>query len=607
MAYINSTDERVIDEGDRYRHHSGPMTSIKSILSDRISSAVEVACGKEYRDTDPLVSVTNRPGFGDYQANLAMSLAKKLGDNPRNIASTIVENLELEDVCEKIEIAGPGFINLHVSTSFMNQQLCAMALDRQSGADLARNPQTIVVDYSAPNIAKEMHVGHLRSTVIGDAIVRVLMAQGHRVIRQNHTGDWGTQFGMLIEYLIDTGWREESNDDSIGDLDRRYQQAKQKFDADEDFSERCRKRVVALQGGDEYTLKLWRYLVGESIEHFNQIYQRLGVLLEESDNCPESFYNPRLADTIASLEDARLLEVSEGAAVVFLDGFRDRDDKPLPMIVRKRDGGYLYASTDLAAVRYRLDELQATRIIYVTDARQSQHFAMLFAAVRRADWAGPDVRLDHVPFGTVLGANRKPFKTREGGTIKLTTLLDEAESRAAAVIEKKNPEMGEVQRIEAARVIGIAALKYADLSNDRIKDYIFDWERMLSLQGNTAPYLQNAYVRILSIFRKGNIERQGIDMNAVSVEVPTEKDLALKLFQYASAIEAVAEHMEPHRLCNYLYELAACFHAFYESCPILREDVEENVRNSRLALCELTAQVMHEGLGLLGIETVEQM
>lgn len=583
------------------------MTDLIANLAVRFATAIEAVYGNEFSDIDPMISVTNNPDFGDYQANLAMSLAKKLGDKPRNIANAIVDKLSLEEVCEKVEVAGPGFINLYLRQSFIDKQVQAMAEDKLLGLKLAALAQTVVVDYSAPNVAKEMHVGHLRSTVIGDAIVRVLMAQGHRVIRQNHMGDWGTQFGMLIEYLIDTGWREDKADETISDLERRYQEAKQRFDLDVDFSERARKRVVALQGGDEYTLKLWRYLVNESIGHFTQVYRRLGVLLVEADNCPESFYNPRLPGIVDSLQQIGLLELSEGAAVIFLDGFKDREDKPLPMIVRKGDGGYLYATTDLAAVRYRTEELQAERVVYVTDARQSQHFAMLFAAVRRAGWARQAVRLDHVPFGTVLGANRKPFKTREGGTIKLTDLLDEAESRTAAVIDKKNPNLSEAERSEVARIISIAALKYADLSNDRIKDYVFDWDRMLALDGNTAPYLQNAYVRILSIFRKGQIERLAIDKRAIQIQAPAEKTLALKLLQYPAAMEAVAEKLEPHRLCTYLYELAACFHSFYESCPILKEDVGEDLRNSRLALCDLSAHVIHHGLGLLGIETVEHM
>jgi len=583
------------------------MTNIKTILSERFAVAIKTVYGNEHGNSDPMINVTGNPDFGDYQANLALSLAKKLGDKPRNIATAIIENLKLENVCEKIEVAGPGFINLHLAASFIDEQICALAKDADLGLTQADTPQTVVVDYSAPNIAKDMHVGHLRSTVIGDAIVRVLMRQGHEVIRQNHMGDWGTQFGMLIEYLIDSGWEEKDNEKSIGDLESLYQESKLRFDSDADFNERARKRVVALQSGDGYTLKIWKYIVGKSVEHFNQIYDRLGVLLKETDNRPESFYNPLLPGVIDSLEQGKVLEISEGAAVIFLEGFKDRDDKPLPMIVRKSDGGYLYATTDLAAVRYRLEELHANRLIYVTDARQAQHFAMLFAAVRLVGWVKDTVRLDHVPFGTVLDANRKPFKTRDGGTIKLVDLLDEAESRAAAVLNSKNPDLTEQQCDELARIISLAALKYADLSNDRIKDYVFDWDRMLALDGNTAPYLQNAYVRILSIFRKGNIDRQSINMEALHIQIPSEKALALKLLQYSTSVESMAERLEPHRLCNYLYELATCFHAFYESCPILKEDVGDNERQSRLALCDLTARVIHDGLDLLGIETVEKM
>ncbi|MFT7458710.1 MAG: arginyl-tRNA synthetase [Planctomycetota bacterium] len=583
------------------------MTDILTTLSKRFSAAIKIVYGDEHSNINPLINVTSNPDFGDYQANLAMSLAKKLGDKPRNIASAIVARLALEDICEKIEIAGPGFINLYLSQTFIDEQLRSIAEDKRLGVKLVALPQTVVVDYSAPNVAKEMHVGHLRSTVIGDAMVRVLMIQGHKVIRQNHMGDWGTQFGMLIEYLIDSDWDEKKSDSSISDLNLLYQESKQKFDSDTDFNERARNRVVALQGGDEYTLRIWQYLVKESIKHFNQIYHRLGVLLTEADNCPESFYNPRLPEIVKDLQQSHILEMSEGAAVIFLDGFKDRDEKPLPMIVRKSDGGYLYATTDLAALRYRLDELRAERIIYITDARQSQHFAMLFAAVRRAGWVSENVRLDHMPFGSVLGANRKPYKTRDGGTIKLSDLLDEAEIRVDAAIENKNPELSEVERSEVARIISLAALKYADLSNDRIKDYVFDWDRMLALDGNTAPYLLNAYVRIVSIFRKGKIDRQSIDNGALRIRAPSEKALALKLYQYSSAVEAVAERLEPHRLCTYLYELASSFHSFYESCPILKEDVGEDERRSRLALCDLCARVIHDGLGLLGIETVEQM
>jgi arginyl-tRNA synthetase len=583
------------------------MNDIKTILSERFAVAIQAVYGNEHGDIDPLINVASHTGFGDYQANLAMSLAKKQGEKPRDIAAAIVAKLDLENICEKIEIAGPGFINLHLDEAFINDKISALAEDPGLGVKPAALAQTVVIDYSAPNVAKEMHVGHLRSTVIGDAMARVLMVQGHEVIRQNHMGDWGTQFGMLIEYLVDNGWDKKSVDKSISDLNILYQESKLKFDSDNDFNERARTRVVDLQGGDEYTLQIWRYLVKESIDHFNEIYHRLGVLLEETDNCPESFYNPRLRGIVESLSDSKMLEVSEGAAVIFLDGFKDREDKPLPMIVRKSDGGYLYATTDLAAVRYRVEELKANRIIYITDSRQSQHFAMLFAAVRKAGWVGEDVRLDHMPFGSVLGANRKPFKTRDGGTIKLSDLLDEATSRVSVVIQNKNPDLNEDERAELARVISLAALKYADLSNDRIKDYVFDWDRMLALDGNTAPYLLNAYVRVVSIFRKGNIDRQSINRQNLFIKVPAERMLASKLYQYAEAVEAVSDRLEPHRLCTYLYELASCLHAFYESCPILKDGVTQEERGSRLVLSDLCARVMHHGLGLLGIDTVEQM
>lgn len=583
------------------------MKDIRSLLSVQFAAAIRVAYGDEYQAIDPQITVTGNPDFGDFQANLAMSLAGKLGAKPRDVAATIVRNLKLQEVCEKIEIAGPGFINLHLAATFINEQMRQLAADPAYGLQVASNPQTVVVDYSAPNIAKEMHVGHLRSTVIGDAIVRILMRQGHRVIRQNHMGDWGTQFGMLIEYLIDSGWESKDKRDVIGNLDKRYQESKRKFDIDTDFNERSRKRVVALQSGDAYTLTIWKFLVDESIAHFARIYRRLGVLLDEDDNCPESFYNRKLPDVIAELNDKGMLTVSDGAAVIFLPGFKDRENNPLPMIVQKSDGGYLYATTDLAAMRYRIDELHADRIVYVTDARQAQHFAMLFAAARASGWGGEDVCLDHVPFGTVLGANRKPFKTRDGGTIKLEDLLDEAELRAAAVLKIKNPELPPTERDELARVISVAALKYADLSNDRIKDYVFDWDRMLALDGNTAPYLQNAYVRILSIFRKGAIDRKSISAQEINLHARAERNLALKLFQYPAAVESVADRLEPHRLCTYLYELASCFHAFYEHCPILKEGIEIEVRKSRLALCDLTAGLIEDGLGLLGIRMVDRM
>lgn len=583
------------------------MTDIHTILSDRFTAAIEAAYGIEYRNVDPMIHLTNKPDFGDYQANLAMSLAKKTGNSPRNVARAIISQLKLNDICEKVEVAGPGFINLYLRLTFLDKQMHRMANHGQFGIKTVKVPQTIVVDYSAPNIAKEMHVGHLRSTVIGDAIVRLLMAQGHQVIRQNHMGDWGTQFGMLIEYLIDSGWTEKhGNRSSLNDLELRYQAAKRKFDSDLDFAKQCRQRVVALQAGEENTLKLWRYLVEESSRHFSDIYTRLGVLLQASDNCPESFYNPKLAEIVSLLDENKLLTISAGATVILLEGFKDQNNKPLPMIVRKSDGGYLYATTDLAALRYRLNELKADRLIYVTDARQSQHFAMLFAAAKRAEWVGK-AHLQHVPFGAVLGTDKKPFKTRSGSTVKLIDLMHEAELRTNTVISKKNPEMPEEIRHEIAQTIGIAALKYADLSNDRIKDYIFNWNRMLALDGNTAPYLYNAYVRIISIFRKGDINRESLDPGLIHIQTPKEKVLALQLSQYAQTVTQASTHLEPHRLCIFLHELASRFHSFYESNPILKEAVTEKTKLSRLALCNLCAQVIHHGLNLLGMKTVDSM
>ncbi len=583
------------------------MNNIKHELEDKFLQALDVAFDEDLSGTDPQLKVTTQSDFGDYQANLAMSLARVLGKNPREIAGQIVQHLDLDDVCENVEIAGPGFINLYLSKEFVDARINSLARDSQLGIEQADPGSIIVLDYSAPNVAKEMHVGHLRSTVIGDAIARVLEGLGHTVIRQNHMGDWGTQFGMLIEFLIDEGWNATQSSTSIGDLEERYTAAKKKFDADESFRDRARNRVVALQGGDEYTLNAWQFLVEESNRHFSDVYRRLGVLLEETDNCPESFYNPKLGDIVEELKDKGLLETSEGAEVIFLEGFVDREDKPLPMIVRKADGGFLYATTDLAAVRYRIDELKASRVIYVTDARQAQHFAMLFAAVNRAGWVKEGIELDHVPFGTVLGKDKKPFKTRDGGTIKLVELLDEAQERARKVLVSKNQALPESELEVLSRIISVAALKYADLSGDRIKDYVFDWDRMLALEGNTAPYLLNAYVRILSIFRKGGIGLTDADTYSIQIQHEAEKKLALKLFQYSDSVKSVAEKLEPHRLCTFLYELSSLFHAFYEACPILKDDVAEDTRKSRLALCRLTEKTIRDGLRLLGIETVEKM
>ena len=573
---------------------------------------MSLALGPEHASTDPQLRASSNAQFGDFQANAAMSLGKALGSKPRDIAEKIVKALDVAGVCSKVEIAGPGFINLHLTQTFIDEHVTAQAHDARLGVALAEPAQRVVVDYGGPNVAKEMHVGHLRSTIIGDAIVRVLAFEGHDVIRQNHIGDWGTQFGMLIQSMVESDWQPVPGQ-LIGDLNALYQAAKKRFDDDAEFAARARQRVVLLQGGDERTLDLWRKLVAQSQEHFQEVYGRLGVLLQNSDVRGESFYNPLLPGVVQGLDEAGLLKISQGAAVVYPEGFKNEEGEPLPLIVRKSDGGYLYATTDLAAARFRLTDLGAQRLIYVADSRQAQHFAMVFATLKLAGWAGAEQRLDYVPFGTVLGKDRKPFKTRSGEVLKLIDLLNEAQERATAVLAAKDAErpseLSADARTRVARVVGVGALKYADLSSDRIKDYIFDWDRMLAMEGNTAPYLQNAYVRIRSIFRKA--QAQGLwsphdAAGTVTLREPAERALGLKLLLFSGVVRSVAQSLEPHRLCNYLYELAALYHQFYENCPVLTAP-DDATRKSRLTLGDATARVLAKGLELLGIEVVEQM
>ena len=584
------------------------------ILAPLVRRAIGLAFGSAVPDADaidPIIRAAANPEFGDYQANVAMSLAKTLGQKPRDVAQKILEKLEWQGVCDELPgVAGPGFINFKLGRGFLEKQAAAMAADERLAVAQPTQPQTIVVDYSGPNVAKEMHVGHLRSSVIGDAIARVLDFQHNHVIRQNHLGDWGTQFGMLIEYMAhrnaDVAQGKESAGAQISDLNQLYREAKQRFDSDETFAKHARQRVVSLQAGDEDTLEAWRCLIDESKRHFNEVYHRLGVTLTDADVRAESFYNPMLADVVAELEARGLASVSDGAVCVFPPGFVTQEGNPLPLIVRKSDGGYGYGTTDLAALRYRIRELHAQRIVYVTDARQKQHFAMVFKVAEMAGWTA-GVKIEHVPFGTILGEDNKPFKSRSGDTVKLADLLDEAEERAAAVIREKNPDLpAEVQK-SVAHAVGIGAIKYADLCNDRIKDYVFSWDRMLSFDGNTAPYLQNAYVRIKSIFRKA--EAQSLppaNSGAIQAAEPAERALALKLLQLSGVVDAVAQSLEPHRLCTFLYELASLFHHFYEKCPVLAAP-DAATRDSRLALCNLTAHVLKQGLGLLGIAVIEQM
>ncbi len=561
------------------------------------------ALGAEHAEADPLLRPSGNAKFGDFQANAAMGLGKRLGRPPREVAERIVVELDLEGLCEPAEVAGPGFINLRLTGEALERGAAALVGDAQMGIARAHEPQRVVVDYSSPNVAKEMHVGHLRSTIIGDAIVRVQEAVGHEVIRQNHVGDWGTQFGMLVEHLVDIGATGEGA--HIADLNAFYQEAKKRFDADADFNGRARERVVALQGGDAETLGLWQKLVDESLLHMDEVYARLGVLLTEGDVRGESSYNDGLGGVIEALEAKGLLEESEGAKVVFPAGFEGQDGEPMPVIVQKGDGGFLYSTTDLAALRYRVSELDVDRIIYVTDARQKQHFAMMLAAGEMAGFVDERVRTDHVTFGMVLGEDGKPFKTRDGGTVRLMSLLEEAEERAGAIVAEKNPGLSEAEMGRVARVVGIGAIKYADLSGDRVKDYVFSWERMLAMEGNTAPYLLNAYVRIRGIFRKAALE--GAPEGAVvSVGHEAERALLLKLMELGSVVERVSESLEPHQLCGYLYDLATAFHRFYEHCPVLVAE-DAATRDGRLVLCELTGRGLKLVLGLLGIDVLERM
>ncbi len=584
----------------------GPLPTLRQ----RFHDAIAAAFGVEHAEVDPVLRRSQQERFGDYQANVAMSLAASLGSSPRDVAAAIVEHLDVADVCDDVVIAGPGFVNLTLGPEYLAASLAAVEADHGLGVEPAAAPETVVVDYSAPNVAKEMHVGHLRSTVIGDALVRVLELLGHRVIRQNHLGDWGTPFGMLIEHLVDLGAQVTVDTLSIGDLDGFYRQAREKFDADPGFAERARRRVVALQGGDETTLRLWRLLVDESKRHFEAAYQALGVTLTDADVRGESFYNPLLGDTAAELEAKGLLRVDAGALCAFPPGFTRRDGEPLPLIVRKSDGGYGYDATDLAAVRFRVRELGGQRLVYVVDARQSQHFSMVFAVAVQAGWLGEGRRAEHVAFGSVLGPDLRPFKTRSGDTVKLIDLLDEAVERAAAVVADKSPELDPGAGAQVARAVGVGAVKYADLANDRLRDYVFDWDRMLAMDGNTAPYLQYAHARIRSIFRRAVAEgappSAGGDGSGIVIGERAERTLALELLSLDEAVQATAALLQPHRLCTYLFDLAGAFTRFYEQCPVLRADTPEQ-RRSRLALCDLTARVLGSGLGLLGIQAPERM
>ena len=554
-------------------------------------------------DSDPVVRRSDR---ADAQVNGSLALAKVLGKTPREVAQMVLDAANLSDVCSATEIAGPGFINITFANEFLAREIAAAAADSRLGVRNAPTSKKVVIDYSAPNVAKEMHVGHLRSTVIGDALVRMLEFVGHRVVRENHIGDWGTPFGMLIEHLIDLGETEAANELSVGDLDSFYRQARTKFDLNDEFKERARARVVLLQGGDEETLRMWKLLVAESTRYFDRVYQTLGVLLTADDLMGESVYNPLLAPVVDRLRATELLVTSDGAEVVFPEGFVNRENEPLPLIIRKTDGGYNYATSDLACVIDRVERIGAHVVLYVVGAPQAQHLEMVAAVSRMAGWVPEGTELTHVAFGNVLGADRKILKSRSGEVVKLDALLTESVERAAVAVKEKNAELSAAQQAEVARQIGIGAVKYADLSTDRIKDYVFDWERMLAFEGNTSPYLQYAHARICSIFRRAGIDRAVVRTLTPTLDHVAERALALRLLQFDTAVWDTLEKYSPHRLCTYLYELASEFSAFYEHCPVLRADSEAQ-KMSRLALCDFTARVMEQGLSLLGIESPEQM
>lgn len=571
-------------------------------LGQRVADALRRGLGVEITPAEALVRPSGRDGV-DYQCDVAMSLAKKLGRNPREVAGGILEHLEAGELVGNSEIAGPGFVNFVLRREWLQDRLAGLVDDDRLGMPLAAEPRRIAVDYSSPNVAKEMHVGHLRSSIIGDALVRLLEFAGHEVLPHNHLGDWGTPFGMLIEHLVDEGWTSDSQH-TISDLDGFYRQAREKFDGDSGFATRSRERVVLLQGGDEPTLALWRRLVEESTRHFERVYELLGIRLTSDNLYGESFYQPYLAETIEELGTRGMTEVSEGALCVFPAGFINRNDERLPLIVRKSDGGYGYATTDLATARYWTGVRGATDLLYVVGTPQAQHFQMIFEVAREAGWLQSKSQARHVNFGTILGEDGKTIRTRAGGSVKLVELLSEAIERATAVIAERG-ELELAERAEVARAVGIGAVKYADLSNDRERDYVFDWDRMLSMEGNTAVYLQYANTRILSILRKADeVPEPG---TPVVLAADAERALALKLLQLPAAIQATNDALAPHKLCTYLYETATAFSGFYENCPILAQSTDDELRRSRLVLATLTSRVLTLGLSLLGIGTPERM
>ena len=551
------------------------------------------------------VARSGRPEFGEYQFNGAMALAKTLKQKPRDIAQQILEQVKLDDVASKLEIAGPGFINIHLRDDWLAEQ-CNAALDDARVGIPAQQAQTVVVDYSSPNLAKEMHVGHLRTTIIGDAVVKLLEFLGHKVIRQNHMGDWGTQFGMLLAHLSDKLSHNEVAETALSDLEDFYREAKVRFDEEDGFADRAREYVVKLQGGDAQCLALWKQFIDVSISHSEEVYDKLNVSLTRKDIMGESAYNDDLANVVAELKEKGIAVEDQGAQVVFIPELANKEGNPAVYIVQKSGGGYLYATTDLAAIRYRSGTLNADRTLILTDARQALHFKQTEIVGRKAGFMKPEQSYEHCPFGMMLGSDGKPFKTRSGGTVKLVELLDEAVERAAKLLAQRDTELSEDELNAVARKVGIGAVKYADLSKNRTTDYMFNWDTMLSFEGNTAPYLQYAFTRVQSLFRKADVAPTQLSQ-AIHIEHPQEHALAVQLLQFEEQLAVVARDATPHVLCSYLYDLASHFMSFYEACPILKDDVDSNTRQSRLALSALVAKQLKLGLDLLGIETLDKM
>jgi arginyl-tRNA synthetase len=571
------------------------MTSTYDTLLSRLQSAFDTL----EEGADPVLRTSDR---SDYQANGVMALAKRLGRPPRDVAEEILGRAELSGVAV-VEIAGPGFLNLTLSPEFLAEQLTGLRDDDRLGIEAVTQTKTVVIDYSAPNVAKEMHVGNLRSTVIGDALARMYRFAGHHVVARNHVGDWGTPFAMLIEHLLDSGEGDDATL-SIGDLDAFYKEARTKFDADDSFKERSRSRVVALQSGDPETLRLWRVIVDQSIAYLDLVYRDFGVTLTPNDVVGESFYNNMLSDVVTDLAAAGLIVESGGALCVFPPGFTNRDGEALPLIVRKSDEGFGYAASDLAAVRDRVDNLHADEMLYVVGVPQAQHFEMVFAVARMAGWLPERVRCEHVTFGNVLGPDRKMFKSRSGETVKLASLLGEAIERADAALQERNSDLDDAARTQLAVEIARAAIKYADLSTDRHHDYIFDLDRMIAFEGDTGPYLQYAHARLRSIFRRLGTPWES-PVVAFSLDTPQERHLALGLLAFPEAFEASLATLQPHRLCVYLFDLAQRLTAFYDACPVLTS--EGVLRDQRLALCDLAARTLSIGLSVLGIDAPEKM